>query len=201
MKGWPTVGAPHTSQSVVGKTTTALRQDREGRRDALHTRLQALANSAVKALQVGPAEIRTCLERLHDLLKKEDAARANSVFRQILEPITMTPVEESGRRFYRATGAAKEPEMLNRLGVDPGGRFRWLRGPAITEINAPHLRGRRRLNRRANLILSQSPSTDGNAWEFAGNRCGNTVGIWELNRVSLRSMPPETIAPSLSPSP
>ncbi len=61
-------------------------------------------------------------------------------------------------------------------------------GPAITEIDAPHLRGRRRLNRRANLILSQSPSIDGNAWEFTGNRCGNTVGIWELDRLSLRSM-------------
>jgi hypothetical protein len=51
---------------------------------------------------------------------KQDSARANSVFRQILEPITMTPVEERGRRFYRATGAAKGAEMLNRLifGVD-----------------------------------------------------------------------------------
>jgi len=104
-------------QGVVGKTTAALLQDREGRRDALHTRLQALANyPTVKALQVGPAEIRACLEQLHDLLK-QDAARANSVFRQILEPITMTPVEERGRRFYCATGAAKWAEMLNRLGL------------------------------------------------------------------------------------
>jgi len=62
--------------------------------------------------------------QLHDLLK-QDTARANNVFRQILEPITMTPVEEKGRRFYRATGAAKGAEMLNRLGlaqaVDFGG--------------------------------------------------------------------------------
>ncbi len=61
-------------------------------------------------------------------------------------------------------------------------------GPATTEIDSPHLRGRRRLNRCVNLILSQSPSTDVNAWEFTGNRCGNRVGIWELDRVSLRSM-------------
>jgi hypothetical protein len=37
----------------------------------------------------------------------------------------MMPVEGKGRRFYRATGAAKGPEMLNRLGlaqaVDFGG--------------------------------------------------------------------------------
>src|SRR6266851_6832496 len=67
-------------------------------------------------------------------------------------------------------------------------RFRWLRGPATTEIDSPHLRGRRRLNRRVNLILSQSSATDGNAWEFTGNQCGNTVDIWELDRDSLRSM-------------
>jgi hypothetical protein len=49
-------------QGVVGKTTAALLQDREGRRDALQTRLQTLANyPTVKALQVGPAEIRACL--------------------------------------------------------------------------------------------------------------------------------------------
>src|SRR6266481_4812111 len=48
-------------QGVVGKTTAALLQDREGRRDALQTRLQALATyPTVKALQVGPAEIRAC---------------------------------------------------------------------------------------------------------------------------------------------
>ena len=60
-------------------------------------------------------------------------------------------------------------------------------GPATTEIDSPHLRGRRRLNRRVNLILSQSPSTDVNPWEFDGNRCGNTVGMWELDWVSMRS--------------
>jgi hypothetical protein len=65
---------------------------------------------------VGPAEIRACEEQLHDHLQ-QDSARTNSVFRQILEPITMTPVEERGRRFYRATGAAKWAEMLNRLGL------------------------------------------------------------------------------------
>ena len=43
--------------------------------------------------------------------------RANHVFRQVLEPITMMPVEGKGRRFYRATGAAKGAEMLNRPGL------------------------------------------------------------------------------------
>src|SRR5258708_5135793 len=68
------------------------------------------------------------------------------------------------------------------------GRFRWLRGPATNEIDPPHLRARHRLNRGVNLILSQSPSSDVNAWEFAGKQCGNRVGMWELDRVSLRSM-------------
>ena len=49
--------------------------------------------------EVGPAEILAYLEHLYHLLK-QDAAGANSVFRQILEQITMTPVEDSGRRFY-----------------------------------------------------------------------------------------------------
>ena len=58
-------------------------------------------------------------------------------------------------------------------------RFAWLRGPAITEIDPPHLRGRCRLNRQAHLILSVSTPLHVNAWEFAGNRCGNTLGMWE----------------------
>jgi hypothetical protein len=94
-----------------------------------HTRLQVLASyPTVKALQVGPVEIRACLDQFRDLLK-QDSARANSVFRQILEPITMTPVEESGRRFYRATGAAKGAEMLNRLGLTQAVDFVGCGGP------------------------------------------------------------------------
>jgi site-specific DNA recombinase len=112
-------------QGVIGKTTAALLQDREGRRAALDARLRALTDRpTVSPLQVGPAEIQACLEQL-DALLKQDSTRANRVFRQVLEPITMTPVEDKGRRFYRATGAAKGAEMLNRLGlaqaVDFGG--------------------------------------------------------------------------------
>src|SRR6266851_7606849 len=112
-------------QGVVGKTTAALLQDREARRGALQARLAGLVNGpAVKPLRVDSAEIRARLAQLYDLLK-EDSARANTVLRQILEPITMTPVEEAGQSFYRATGAAKGAEMLDRLGliqaVDFGG--------------------------------------------------------------------------------
>ena len=56
------------------------------------------------------------------------------------------------------------------------------------DIDSPHLPGERRLNRRVNLILSQSRSTEGNSWEFTGNRCGNRVGIWDLDRVPLKSL-------------
>ena len=112
-------------QGVVGKTTAALLQNREGRRDALHARLRALTDRpTVSPLRVGPAEIQARLERLDELLKL-DSTRVNRVFRQIIEPVTMTPGEEKGRGFYRATGAAKGAEMLNRLGlaqaVDFGG--------------------------------------------------------------------------------
>jgi len=112
-------------QGILGKTTAALLQEREARRDALHARLQGLADRpTVQPLQIGPAEIRARLEQLYELLK-QDSARANGVLRQILEPITMTPVEKEGQRFYRAAGAAKGAEMLDRLGltqaVDFGG--------------------------------------------------------------------------------
>ena len=117
-------------QGVVGKTTAALLQDREGRRDALQARLRTLTNRPTFGpLRVGPVEIQTCLDDL-DALLKQDSMRANRVFRQVLEPIAMTPVEDGGRRFYRATGAAKGAEMLNRLGlaqaVDFGGCGGWI---------------------------------------------------------------------------
>ncbi|HKX05703.1 MAG TPA: recombinase family protein, partial [Methylomirabilota bacterium] len=118
------------AQGVVGKTTAALLNDREGRRDALQARLRAVTDGRSRGpCQVGPAEIRASLEELDALLKR-DSARANSVIRQVLEPITMMPVEENGRRFYRAMGAAKGVEMLDRLGlaqaVDFGGCGGWI---------------------------------------------------------------------------
>jgi hypothetical protein len=83
---------------------------------------------AVSPLRVGPAEIQACLEQLNALLK-QDSTRANHVFRQVLEPITMTPVEDGGQRFYRATGAAKGAEMLNRLGLAQAVDFGGCGGP------------------------------------------------------------------------
>ncbi|HZP35340.1 MAG TPA: recombinase family protein [Methylomirabilota bacterium] len=114
---------------LVGTTTAALLQDREARRDVLRARLQAAERPSAGPLRVGAAEIRAHLDEL-DALLKQDSPRANAVFRQILEPITMTPVEQDGRRFYRATGAAKGAEMLDRLGlaqaVDFGGCGGWI---------------------------------------------------------------------------
>ena len=48
---------------------------------------------------------------VRNLMSVPVTVRANHVFRQVLEPITMMPVEEKGRRFYRATGAAKGAEI------------------------------------------------------------------------------------------
>jgi hypothetical protein len=116
-------------QGVVGKTTATLLQEREARRGAVQARLRALAERpAVGPVRTSPADILARLEQLYELLK-EDSARANTVLRQILEPITMTPVEEKGRRFYRATGAAKEAEMLDRLGLAQAVDFGGCGGP------------------------------------------------------------------------
>jgi len=41
----------------------------------------------------------------------------------------MMPVEDKGRRFYRATGAAKGAEMLNRLGLAQAVDFGGCGGP------------------------------------------------------------------------
>ena len=84
--------------------------------------------SCVRAARTGLAEIQACLEQL-DAPLKQDSTRANRVFRQVLEPIAMTPVEDRGRRFYRATGAAKGAEMLNRLGLAQAVDFGGCGGP------------------------------------------------------------------------
>jgi hypothetical protein len=119
--------SPAIIHGVVGTTTAALLQDREARRDALQVRLQAAYRPSVGPFRVGAAEIRACLAEL-DALLKQDATRASCVFRQILEPITMMPAEENGRRFYRATGTGKGAEMLDRLGLASPSRrmFVWL---------------------------------------------------------------------------
>jgi hypothetical protein len=58
-------------QGVVGKTTAALLQDRERRRDALQARPRALTDRpTVSPLRVGPAEIQACLDQLAELLKQ-----------------------------------------------------------------------------------------------------------------------------------
>lgn len=49
--------------------------------------------------------------------------------RQILEPITMMPVAENGRRFYRAMGDVKALEMLDRLGLAQAVDFCGCEGP------------------------------------------------------------------------
>ena len=50
-----------------------------------------------------PTEIRLRLAKLENLLH-QDVARANAVLREMLTPITLTPVAGNGKRFYRAAG-------------------------------------------------------------------------------------------------
>jgi len=113
MLSWRTV----STVRPIALCTATLVQDRERRREALRERLRTLhAGSVPCPLRVDGEEIRARLEDLSGLLQ-QDSMQANAVFRQLLAPITMTPVDREGKHFYRATGTARGAEMLNRLGV------------------------------------------------------------------------------------
>src|SRR6266446_7921970 len=83
-------------------------------------------------------------------------------------------------------------------------RFRWLHGPAITEIRSPHLRGGCRLI--ASLHLREPVR-----WELGGHGPGNLLGKWESDWVfhgpalgrtsSLRRRPPACAMRSTVTSP
>ena len=104
---------------VVSETTAALVQDREAQRRALKNRLAALeARRGTGPLRIDAATITAQLARLNDLLGR-DVARANSFFRGHLTPIVCAPIREAGRRFYRATVAAKGAEIIKSLGLVP----------------------------------------------------------------------------------
>ncbi len=49
----------------------------------------------------------------------------------------MTAVEEKGKRFYRATGAAKGAEMLDRLGLTQAVDFGGCGGPLCSVGKQP----------------------------------------------------------------
>jgi hypothetical protein len=129
---------------VLSETTAALVQDREAQRRSLKERLVALeARRGTGPLRADADIITGQLARLNDLLGR-DIARANAFFRAHVAPITCTPVREAGRKFYRATAAANGSEMIKSLGL-----------AQAFDFASPSLRGRRRLNRRVNPILSQ----------------------------------------------
>ena len=104
---------------VVSETTAALVKDREAQRRALKERLAALeARRGTGPLRVNAAAITTQLARLNELLGR-DVARANAFFRAHVGPIICAPVREGGRKFYRATVAAKGAEIVKSLGLVP----------------------------------------------------------------------------------
>src|SRR5260370_34634219 len=91
--------------------------------------------------------------------------------------------EGKGRDHNRSTPARKAGSGAPRW----SGGYHPVGDATIAEIDSPHLRDRCRVNRRAPLILSVSLPIDVNAWEFAGNRSGNIVGMWALDWISLRA--------------
>ena len=102
----------------MGETTAALLKDSEARRKGLQERFQALCapRTAAEPLRVDANAIQARLRDLYSLLE-QDPARVNAFFRQHLEPITLTPVEAGGKRYYRASGGANGAEMLKSLGL------------------------------------------------------------------------------------
>jgi site-specific DNA recombinase len=114
---------------MTGTMTAALLHERESLREALQERLKALRHRPLASpLQVDSNDILARLEKLDELLQKE-VGRANAIFRTILEPIALRPVEAAGKRMYRATGAAKGLETLERLGLTQAFDFGGCGGP------------------------------------------------------------------------
>ena len=115
---------------VLSETTAALLQDREAQRRSLRERLSARdARSTAGALRVDGESVTRHLTTLDDLLNG-DVQRSNAFFRSHVAPITCTPVQEQGRRFYRATVAVNGAEMIKSLGLaqafDLGGCGGWI---------------------------------------------------------------------------
>jgi len=132
-----------------------------------------------------------------------------SIFRAGTRPRRVIP-RVGTRRYRLALRAASrsQPDPYGQLKVTrlptlrshSAGQFVWLRLPATTEIDSPSLRGRRRLNRRINLILSQESFHRRQCvgiqwesmWEWSGNLGigpGFLEGPW----------PPAAVAPSVGP--
>jgi site-specific DNA recombinase len=114
---------------LVGETTAALLRDREGQRTVLRQQLAVVrGRPATGPMTSSSTEIRVRLTKLENLLR-QDVARANGVFREMLTPITLTPVASNGNRFYRAAGEAKGAETLERLGYPQAFDFGGCGGP------------------------------------------------------------------------
>jgi hypothetical protein len=115
---------------VVSETTTALVRDREAKRRSLKARLVALdSRSATQPIRADADTIARHLAKLDDLLHR-DVVRANAFFRTHVAPILCRPVKEAGQKFYRATVAANEGEIVKSLGsaqaFDFGGCGGWI---------------------------------------------------------------------------
>jgi len=102
---------------VVSETTATLVQDREAQRRTLKERLVALeARQAAGPLRVDADAITRQLTRLDELLR-HDVARANAFIRAHVAPITCTPVEGEGKKFYRAMTVANGGAIIKSLGL------------------------------------------------------------------------------------
>jgi len=116
---------------VVSEMTAALVQDREVRRRSLKARLVALeAQNTKQPIRADADTIARRLAKLDDLLHR-DVARANAFFRTHVAPIVCRPVKEAGQKFYRATVAANEGEIIKSLGLAQAFDFGGCGGPQL----------------------------------------------------------------------
>jgi len=101
-------------------------------------------------------------------------SRSRTETRLLVSDPRIKPTGSAGSNQGPATTDIKNAHVRDRSGLEA------LRGPATKDIDSPSLRGRRRLNRRVHLILSQetfhSRQCVGIQWESLWEWSGN-LGI------------------------
>jgi site-specific DNA recombinase len=114
---------------ITTATTATLLRDRETQRETLRQRLHDLDGQQLNGpLRIDEGVVEAQVAELDKLLDQDPEA-ANAFFRDHVE-IRCVPVEEGGRRFYRASGETNGSEMLKSLGLaqafDLGGCGGWI---------------------------------------------------------------------------
>ena len=102
---------------LTGETTGHLLKVFEQKKKNLVEKLEDVDSQKQRPIPtIDSTKIQNMLSDLQGLLNT-DPARGNAFFRKHFSPIVCTPEKENGQRFYRASGAAREHEFLDFLGM------------------------------------------------------------------------------------